>query len=260
MGSCWLFVDGFTTQLCTGIARSMRYGRHVLRTWLQRAFFVALGACGPLLGASGCNGSEHVVLAPLLQGPANPSGGSGGGGAGGSSPPVGGNSQPIDAGDRDAQTSPPEIDSGLNPDVKFDWIETLPGTGTCGPNQYAGAFSCTIEGRPAAPPVVGQIILMVEQSPFSEILLVVTGRLADPTGLFFGADVAGTLDCKENTFDAKTFEADPPPAPGFFDPTGFDAELKGDYDPGTLEIDGVVTIINDAQEVCTGEFKVGETL
>jgi len=238
----------------------MRYGKRVLRTWLQHGILVAFGACGVCLGAWGCKGSEHVVLASIVRSPGNPSGGSTGGGAGGSSPTDGGNSQPVDAAEPDPDAGLPQIDSGLNPDVSFDWIETLPGTGTCGPNQYTGAFSCSIEGRPAAPPVVGQIILTVTESLEDESVLLVTGRLADPTGLFFGADVAGTLNCSENKLAVETFEADPPPPPDLFDPTGFDAMLEGDYDPRTLEIVGPVTIINDAQEVCTGSFQVSETL
>jgi hypothetical protein len=228
----------------------MRYGKRVLRTWLQHAFLVAFGACGACLGAWGCKGSEHVVLAPILQTPDNPSAGSTGGGAGGSSPPDGGNSQPVDAGGPDADASPPVIDSGLDPNVVFEWVETPPGTGSCGENQYAGAWSCTVEGRP---PFVGQIILSVAPSGEGESSLLVTGWLADPTGLFFGADVMGSLDCAANTLEAVTLEMEP----SLF---GFDATIRGDYDPQTLEIVGELEIINDAQEVCIGSFQVGATL
>jgi len=238
----------------------MRYGRYVLRTWLQRAFLVAFGACGAWLGASGCKGSEHVVLAPILRSTDNPSAGSAGGGTGGSSPTDGGNSQPMDAGDRDADASPPEIDSGLDPNVIFDWEETLPGLGKCGPGQYVGAFSCTLESRPTGPPLVGQMTLTAAAPTDSETKLLVTGRLADPTGLFFGADVVGTLDCAMNKLEAHTQEIADPMEPDLFEPAGFMATVTGDYYPPSLEIDGRLEIINDAQEVWMCSFLVAPAL
>lgn len=241
----------------------MRYGTLVLRTWHQHAFLVAFGACGALLGAAGCKGSEHVVLAPIWRSTDNPSGGSSGAAAGGSGPADGGNSQPIDAGDRDADDGPPEVDSGLDPTVEFDWEETLPGLGKCGPGQYVGAFSCTLEIRPAGPPLVGQMILTVTASSESESKLIVTGRLADPTGLFYGADVAGTLDCSTNELKASTPDVVIDPMgmePSIFEPAGFLADVSGTYDPQTLDILGSLEIVNDAQEVWTGSFQIGSAL
>jgi hypothetical protein len=243
----------------------MRYGKHVLRQWLQRAFLVSVGACGPWVGATGCQGSEHVVLAPILAAPINPSGGSSGGGAGGSGPMDGGNSQELDAADPEPEASVPEIDSGLDPTVRFDWTETLPGPGTCGPNTFVGIFSCTSGSRLV--PFVSQITIEVSDALMGESLLGVTGNLGEPptpTLTSFGADIEGSLDCTKNSLDAWTtggratflgFDA------------RFDSKIIGAYDPQTLEMIGEITLYitflapeGVEPETCRGSFQVGAPL
>jgi hypothetical protein len=241
----------------------MRYGKPVLPQWLQRAFLVFVGACGLWVGASGCKGSEHVVLAPILQQAGNPSGGSGGGGTGGSSPTDGGNSQPLDASDPEPDAEDPPIDSGLDPNVTFDWVETLPGPGVCGANTFVGSFSCTSEIRLV--PLVGQITIEVSETALGEESLVVTGELVDAFGnpTFFGADIGGSLNCTTNQLVATT-------TGGYYtlgvDAT-FDTTISATYDPLALEMIGEITLfftyhyaMTTEMEECRGSFQVGAPL
>jgi hypothetical protein len=242
----------------------MRYGKAVLLQWLQRAFLVFVGACGLWVGASGCKGSEHVVLAPILQQAGNPSGGSGGGGAGGSSPVDGGNSQSMDASDPEPDAGNPPIDSGLNPNVTFDWTETLPGPGECGPNMFVGSFSCTSPSR--LTPFVGQMTVIVSDMRIGESLLVVSGKLADAAGfeLFFSANIAGSLNCGDNLLTANTTDGR---AAYFGVEATFQTEIEGEYDRQTLEMVGQITLVityDDPMmtevETCRGSFQVGAPL
>lgn len=236
----------------------MRYGNPAMHWWRQHAFWVAFGVCCAWVGATGCKGSEHVVLAPIVRDVDNLSGGSGGGGAGGSSPMDGGNSHPGEAGAPDADASDAEIDSGLDPNVTFDWIQTLPGQGMCGPGTFAGSFSCSNEGRPA-PPIVGQLTIVVEPSGETESTLLVSGKLTDAFGFdVFSGTIAGTLDCTQNELDAITTDG----KVNDLLMSTFDTTMKGNYDPETLEIIGeiVITSHSDPPDVCRGAFQVGSSL
>lgn len=241
----------------------MRYGKPVLPQWLQRAFLVFVGACGLCVGASGCKGSEHVVLAPILQQAGNPSGDSGGGGTGGSSPLDGGNSQPIDASDPEPDAGDPQIDSGLDPTVTFDWVETLPGPGGCGANTFVGSFSCTSEIRLA--PFVGQMTIEVSDMALGEELLVVTGSFVDAFGfpMFFSADISGSLNCTTNQLLATTSDGQY----SFGVNATFDTTISATYDPQALEMVGELTLfityhyaMTTEMEECRGSFQVGAPL
>jgi hypothetical protein len=222
------------------------------------AILACLGACGSFLGAFGCKGSEHVVLAPILKPPAQLSGGTDDSGSGGSAGHDSGPAEPIDA-EAMRDTAVPVIDSGidpdLNPDITFDWIETPPGRGMCGlETTFAGSFSCTLEDNPLAP-LAGQVSFYLVAK--GEGLFDVIGHLADPLGIglpYFYIGVTGMLVCaNEYTFDASGAGgvAFGPP------PLGFSATLKGLYDPGAAEIVGDVFLTFDANQLCTGTFSVG---
>lgn len=165
----------------------------------------------------------------------------------------------MDAAVPDADAAEPEIDSGLDPDVVFEWTQTLPGgDGTCTANVYVGSFSCTLEDRQVAP-LVGQITLEVAASGEGESTLLVTGKLVDPTGtgVLFSADINGQLDCTAKELDAGAVSE---VAMGFFGDTMFTASLNGVYDGAALEILGEIVIVNQAEEVCRGSFQVGASL
>lgn len=174
----------------------------------------------------------------------------------------GGNSQELDAADPEPEASVPEIDSGLDPTVTFQWTETLPGPGTCGPNTFVGSFSCTSESR--LTPFVGQMTLVV--SSVGESMLVVTGKLADAAGfeLFFSASIQGTLECGMNMLTAWTTDGR---AAYFGVEATFETDILGVYDPKSLEIVGELTLIityDDVMmteaETCRGSFQVGAPL
>lgn len=170
----------------------------------------------------------------------------------------GGNSQPVDAGAPDADAADPEIDSGLDPDVKFDWTETLPGQGKCGPGTYVGSFSCSNDGRPA-PPIVGQLTIVVEDSGENETTLLVSGKLTDALAFdLFTGTIVGSLDCTQNKLEAFTID-------GMVNDllmSMFDTTFVGTYDPETLEILGEIVISSrsDPPDVCHGAFQVGASL
>lgn len=221
---------------------------------LRLALFTCLGACSASLGAYGCKGSEHVVLAPIAETVRPPEGGAGAGGSGGGPPDSGRPPEPPppDAAATDgSSTEDPELD----PDIVFEWTETLPGQGGCGANTFVGSFNCAFE-EPLLAPIVGQ--LFFELTDEREGQLTLDGRLTDitGTGVAFAAKLVGALDCP---LDLQAVgEGGMLFAPFSMPGVTFTAMLRGTYDAQTLEIAGDIVITNNVNElVCTGPFSVG---
>ena len=187
------------------------------------------------------------MLAPILAFDDEPTGGTSAG-VGGVAPHDGGISNPPDAQPPDSGDDRDE-DSGLDPNVVFDWPETLPGQSGCSANYYVGSFACVIEGSPVT--VVGELTFDLIVSMGESTLTISNGRLSDltPTDTLFGADLFGSLDCVSFQLSAHT--ENPVAAFG----GTFTVELAGEFDPQSLEIIGQLTMTNDAQEVCRGAFQ-----
>jgi hypothetical protein len=223
------------------------------------AILACLGVCGSFVGAFGCKGSEHVVLAPILISPAQPSGGTEASGSGGSSG--------HDSGSPDSPPDAvvPEFDSGLeidpelNPDVTFEWPETPTGQGKCGPGTFAGSFSCTFPDYPLTP-YAGQVSFTLTAVPDAqEALFVLIGELADPLGVglsLFYTVLTGTLDCGNNQLLAGGREGIAFAQPQM--PSGpFSSSLSGTYFRDQAEIKGDVFLTFGQNQVCSGVFLVG---
>jgi hypothetical protein len=163
-----------------------------------------------------------------------------------------------DAVEPDAQIAPTldaGFDAGLDPDVKFEWVETLPGQGMCGPGHYAGSFTCTItsdmplrDGSQLAGPITFDLVSGATESA----LTIAEGRLSDPLGFAFSAELEGILDCVERKLHAGTvghLETDP------LLPSMFEAELEGDFDDQSLVISGDFEMRNADGDVCPGVFE-----
>lgn len=153
---------------------------------------------------------------------------------------------------------PPPAEA-LDPDVRFEWTQTLPGAGTCRAGAYTGAFRCTID-TPLPLILNGTIALTLGTTGERQELEITDGRLAgvDTTGAdLLTADVFGSLDCDLNRFSAHS--ANGHAFPGTlvlplraFDQ--FDATLAGDFDSGSLTITGDFTMTNGVGADCVGTF------
>lgn len=205
------------------------------------------------------------MLAPLLSPSAGASGPPGSGGSGGSALPDAGPGEDLDASLTD--TAVPEIDANADPDleldpnVRFEWAETLPAQSMCGPAFFAGSFSCSLAGNPLSTSA-GQVFFTLTEGPEGTLLL--TGHLSDPLDLDFVTDfhidLFGSLDCIENGLIAagQNGKASGPFGLMF----EFSAVLNGTYDPETREILGEVTLTfqTEPKQICEGSFSVGAAL
>jgi hypothetical protein len=144
----------------------------------------------------------------------------------------------------------PIVDPGLDPNATFDWTETLPGKGTCKAGRYVGGFECTMPGVTGLPvSISGEIAFNLTGSPEEQSLTVEDGTLS---GLFFGAELSGNLDCQQDAFTGLSDG-------GMLDvggPGTFTAWLAGAYDDQSLGIEGSFSIVNDQNQTCVGTFGV----
>lgn len=235
----------------------MPAGPSVLVSALRLLALSALASIGGSL--LGCQGSERVIFEPVLGAGQQPeSGGTGGRPDSGSEPVTdagddagGGDSAvPFDAGE-------PSADAGLDPSVRFDWTETLPGQGTCSPAHYVGSFACTVEQPTGPAPLGGQIRLDLAGSAEGQ-LSIENGVLSDLSGLLFSSTLEGSLDCVAQRFDALTRDGIAFPIGGVLLPfRTFEAHLDGTFDEQTLEVRGDIVMTNDAGQVCIGTFQAG---
>jgi hypothetical protein len=142
----------------------------------------------------------------------------------------------------------------LDPDLKFDWKETLPGMGTCQAGSYTGTFTCMYGDLP----VSGPITLVFTKSADGEFLDLSHGELMGTAMDFIGfsCTLDGRLDCATLTFQASAENG----MYGFGDPSVlpfgmFDGMLTGMLDTQTLTLSGDWDLgtTGDTQR-CTGPW------
>jgi hypothetical protein len=205
------------------------------------------------LSAAACTGSEHTVLRSVeLPGPST-------GRAGGGAPPAVIRAdepdvvEPAAAGAPAVDPGPSQAPSALDPDVSFDWEQSLPGRGTCRAGVYVGTFQCVTDGLPVL--ITGQVTLGFSGSSETQLLSVTDGSVGDLWGELFNAGVQGELDCVEQEFSGTTVGGiayDPLP----FGPAaqGFDATMYGVYDDQELVVGGSWLLRYELGGRCTGTW------
>jgi hypothetical protein len=199
-------------------------------------------------------------LAPILNNTSEPTGGTSSAGSGGAGSIDGGIAPPSDSGEPDA--GKPEPDSGLDPDIKFDWTQTLPGQELCGPSRYAGSFTCSSGAGSPFTTVFGQLTFELADDDIGEgdgVLRIADGLLSDLTGgviVNFEGPLTGSLECKGFELIAEVLEGVLTTPIGLEVP--FTATLKGLYDPNAFQFAGTISMINGStQEDCSGAFEAG---
>lgn len=125
-----------------------------------------------------------------------------------------------------------------DPNVKFDWPESVPSTGACLPGTYTGQFTCVLNPGGIFPPgtVTGPVTFQLQQSSSGEFLEIKDGTLTgQTTGVTFTSPLGGKLDCSKNTFhaDATNGTFGVPPFSGTFAGT-----LDGKLDRPTQTLTG----------------------
>lgn len=214
-------------------------GRRIQGLWLL-SLIAAVGACGPTRTQVFVEVDERLGL--------DDEGLPDGGGA----PPDPGPDQ-VDAG----------RDLTLDPDAVFDWEQTLPGGGECGPARYFGSYECEIALEPESLTIEGVINLPLIAGTSETGLLVSSGSIsvADPlntdpnTTVFWRTGLAGDLDCATGTLGAVSTPDQQllGLSPVFGGP--FDIRLDGMLDPDTLELSGDIEIRQQVGgQVCTGTW------
>jgi hypothetical protein len=196
------------------------------------------------LVTTACSGSENLVFEPFVLPVAGSDVPTAPVDAGDDSPPV----EPKDAGGRDA--GPPAVqgsDPWLDPSVTFNWVQTLPGRGTCKEGVYVGSFQCTLDGLPPLP-IAGQIVFTLDGSTEDQLLSITEGKFADLTGALFQAKLAGSLDCLRRSFSAMTQEGTD------FLSLPFDADLWASFDDQELVFTGEFHMTNAQGDTCTGSW------
>jgi hypothetical protein len=126
-----------------------------------------------------------------------------------------------------------------DPNVHFEWTETVPGTVACEPGHYVGTFDGFYN---TLIPVAGDIDMTLSQSQNGEFLEVSDGEMSGVANLTipFSATVQGSLDCQGEHFDAQLID-------GTYDAFGnvssFEGPLVADYDTSTHKmISGTWTV------------------
>jgi hypothetical protein len=201
-----------------------------------------------------CSGSEHQVFQPLvdLSPPDAPpqDGTRAGMGEPPTTVPEGGSAAP-DVTDESILAPPVDV---LDPTVRFEWVETLPGQGMCAPGVYAGSFTCLKETFTFPPFVDGKVSFTLEGSAEEQRLTIAEGLVSDIGEVLYTAGLSGAVDCGAKRFAAATVDGhslnplDPVPAPTF------EAALDGTFDDELLLIEGNWDMVNSAGETCTGTF------
>jgi hypothetical protein len=162
-------------------------------------------------------------------------------------------------------TQPP-----LDPNVRFEWAETAPNGGPCGPGKFIGSFSCEI----SAPLLVllythveGSVQIGFSGSAEAPQLDITMGELnaRDNTGQeFLKAPITGALNCGTRVvtaelpstatnvlpLDRQLFWLLPDEQPTT---TGW---LRGNLDPEGRVVNGDLAMTFNAQTYCIGTFAV----
>jgi hypothetical protein len=210
-----------------------------------------------------CTGSEHQIFQPSaalrsedVAAPADSAGND-------NRDDTGAGAEPMpDAGDPAAQDVPLEyLEPILDPNVKFEWTETLPGRGTCRAGTYVGSFSCVTNTFPPLP-IDGKLAFTLEGSSEEQLLRITEGRISDLGDVLFSAELDGELRCLEHSFSAVTVNgmavdwAAPQVIGQPFVPTfrSFDTTIEGNFDDQALVISGDWLMVNDTGDLCDGQF------
>jgi hypothetical protein len=149
----------------------------------------------------------------------------------------------------------PPKETTYDPNVRFDWPESAPSTGTCLPGTYAGQFTCELNAGGIFPPgvVTGPVTFRLEQSSNGEFLEIQDGTLTgQTTGVTFTSPLGGKLDCSTNTFhaDATNGTFGVPPFSGTFGGT-----LDGKLDRPTQTLTGTWSLTATGSNVpCIGPW------
>lgn len=143
----------------------------------------------------------------------------------------------------------------LDPNVVFEWEESLPGQGMCAPGVYAGSFNCLKETFTFPPWVDGKLSFTLEGSSEEQRLTVTEGLVTDIGEVLFTAGLQGAVDCGAKSFSAQTVEGQAiTPIDTGVPPATFETDLTGTFDDELLLIEGNWDMVNSAGEVCTGTF------
>lgn len=157
-----------------------------------------------------------------------------------------------------APTQPPP--PALDPDVTFEWDETLPGKGTCKAGTYSGKFTCEVQDPGPLELLTsprGNFSFTLGDSGEQQQLPIVTGSMEG--GVFRGS-LQGGLDCASNALRATSSDGralfgmltDPNPVFEIF--SSFRAQFDGVLQRETLVIEGVFSMTSESGRTCAGQF------
>jgi hypothetical protein len=154
-------------------------------------------------------------------------------------------------------------DPGLDPTVTFAWKESLPGQGTCKAGRYVGSFTCTVEGKGVpdpAPTLSGAVTFTLSGSPEEQLLSIMEGSISGP---LYGGGLDGKLDCLAKHFAAMSVDGTAIVGQGKQNVLAlfpaFNATLDGVFDDQALVISGSLMMVNDAGQMCRGQFHASAT-
>jgi hypothetical protein len=179
-------------------------------------------------------------------GPSEPPTGSTGGAGGVMAGGAGGSLEPTD----------PETQTH-DPNVMFDWPETVADKDPCLPGTYVGQYTCdyTILGLIPGT-VTGPVIFTLAPSEDGEFLEVRDGELtgtADPYNVVFNSQLVGELKCGENSFSADAQAGSY--SDGFLIVGMFSGTLGGRLDRPTQTLTGTWSLgTSDASITCVGPW------
>lgn len=157
----------------------------------------------------------------------------------------------------------------LDPNAKFEWEETAPGSSrdkACRAGVYTGTSeaSCMPVGvmdmAAAIPGLGGPVVIELAESANGEFLEIANGEFTSLSADVFGlhSTLAGTLDCKTLQFTAKTVDG----MWGLGDPSmilplgTFEAELLGTLVPSTGVLSGQWMMTGSVPFMCLGMWSV----
>lgn len=173
-----------------------------------------------------------------------------------------------DAGVEDTPTAPDagtdddaDSDIALDPDVAFEWTQTVSGGGECAAGDYIGTFECGSGGTVV---LSGVAAFTLVPGTSETSLLISPGRLDlvdpnapvedGPLSVSLRAGLAGEMDCANDRFAAVATPAQTPMLPlplGFFAPIA--ATLDGVLARRAQELVGTITIAGGLAS-CSGPW------